>query len=880
MIRLTITAFFVVLSFAALSQTECWECLVAARNLDSKTALSRCLKVSKTSELTTNEREVVSYVIGRFLLDESKPKTALKYLTISEASSDSLLSALSKGLLGDYYFDQKQLEKALKYYEQAADGADNAVFTPYFLNKQGIVYRLKNDREQVDRIGSRLKVNHKQFFQVMELSWLYGNGQSKYDSLNRSLVNAQLPKGPYGVGLINGEKVDLNLFLKEVRYYSSIYEQGGELGIPAPDQDEIQNEAWNNLTQLVLLARKEKTFALNINNNEFHAYLFAEKGYNLLPDIEQAFSDPDGTFRVKEFEAFLSERDNETDPELKANWLDIQQRLKAAGMQEKYLGLLALGFHMGNVEAAGLKEMRKNVLHVRGIRFPVDYFPDSLFTPTETEVQTYFEKHKADGFIVYPAQRRINYLRIPITANSVDSAAFLKKFEGLKEDFRKTANDSLFVTQHADISFYAPHQINTFLPEGDERAFGLTYPIYMKREIENAQIGDVIGPYIDQDHYRLAKVVGFNDNQLTVRHILISSGKSDPYELHEQKRKEAEELAKKITHDNFEEYVVNYSEDPGSNDRGGIYSDFLDYQMVQPFSDYAVNAPIGEIGVVETDYGFHIMEVLERKAVKYPKLAIIDKKLTPTKEIQDSIAMQVAMLHKKMLSDFKNLNDHQKEAYIDSLRNTPMLITPLIIHEENPSANYFMLPETGNQVLRYAYSKNVQRYQLFEPIYDSTYWIIPIFDGAFSGEDYNFEQTKNIFYFYCLHQKKWDAMKAEFDQLQTLDEIAAKANLEVVEQDFHWNTHDLGWYMAYNIYQDYSLHPEHAKGLNWTSDNYSMAVYEITSVTTDETEVSLSEIKQEFQYEQLKPWFGNERFMDASKSTIYNYKLYKLLLRL
>ena len=74
---------------------------------------------------------------------------------------------------------------------------------------------------------------------------------------------------------------------------------------------------------------------------------------------------------------------------------------------------------------------------------------------------------------------------------------------------------------------------------------------------------------------------------------------------------------------NFEDLVKKYSDDPGSKDKGGKYEDFLATTMVVEFGDYCANSPIGKIGLVKTDFGYHVIEVLKRSSETYPTVVSV-----------------------------------------------------------------------------------------------------------------------------------------------------------------------------------------------------------------------------------------------------------------
>lgn len=127
-----------------------------------------------------------------------------------------------------------------------------------------------------------------------------------------------------------------------------------------------------------------------------------------------------------------------------------------------------------------------------------------------------------------------------------------------------------------------------------------------------------------QSTYKVNKTSGM---LATVRHILIvpEGGEKDEnnktvYSDAEWKvcRRKAQDLLDKWlegdkTEKSFAHLAAEHSQDPGSKDSGGIYTRFAKGKMVAPFEnwsfdDYRVK---GDVGIVETEYGCHIMYFVE-----------------------------------------------------------------------------------------------------------------------------------------------------------------------------------------------------------------------------------------------------------------------------
>jgi len=116
--------------------------------------------------------------------------------------------------------------------------------------------------------------------------------------------------------------------------------------------------------------------------------------------------------------------------------------------------------------------------------------------------------------------------------------------------------------------------------------------------------------------------------QVHVQHILFKTvGQTDA--LVEETKKKAEDVLKQAKKGaKFDELAKKYSEDPGSKDKGGDLSWIRQGQTVPEFEKAAFSLAPGQISdLVKTQYGFHIIKVLEKQTAH----------TKPFEEVKDSI---------------------------------------------------------------------------------------------------------------------------------------------------------------------------------------------------------------------------------------------------
>ncbi|MGH7951371.1 MAG: peptidylprolyl isomerase [Limisphaerales bacterium] len=115
-----------------------------------------------------------------------------------------------------------------------------------------------------------------------------------------------------------------------------------------------------------------------------------------------------------------------------------------------------------------------------------------------------------------------------------------------------------------------------------------------------------------------------------VRHILLmtmdpATRQPLPADQVAAKKKQIEDILKRVkAGEDFAKLAAEYSEDPGSKDKGGELPPFSRGQMVPEFEAAAFALQTNQVSdVVTTAYGFHIIKLIGKTPAK--KLALADK---------------------------------------------------------------------------------------------------------------------------------------------------------------------------------------------------------------------------------------------------------------
>ena len=626
------------------------------------------------------------------------------------------------------------------------------------------------------------------------LSFILGDYQSFFGS----------SEGEYGIGTVYGEKIDPNKYNEtngKVQDQDRGQAQKEQKEYTEEDIEKSQDKAWNFLVDSTLLRREYDALEVSVSDREFNAYLMATDGFPILEDLSAQFFTDSLTGLVSEkstvegrqkLKLTIDKLKASKDPQAVQQWKGTKQYYTDRRKQEKYLALLDQGAYVTKLEAEAEYLAQKETKNISFVARRYDEIKDISVKISESELKNYYEEHKSDKkYANRSSSREVKLFDVSVAPSRKDSLMFNKNLNTLKALFLQSANDSIFVAKNSDRNIYFSDKRSTAVPEGNEKANKFqTYPASLDSIFKSASIGQIVGPYTMQENVIISKVIGFTPTRLKARHLLISTNSSKDEKVIAAKRKTADSLLKVINTNNFTELVTKYTEDPGSKTTGGLYENFLEAEMVKEFGSFCATQAIGKIGIVKTDFGFHIIEVLERDATKFPLLVSVSKTFKASIETIENKESEITNILYKLDRSISKIEDPiAKSNLFDTIvARSKYFPRAIVIEDNSPKVTGFSTAAASNKILELAYAEeasvgNITSY----PIKDKDKYVIAMISSIKEKGEPKYEHIKAKMKEDLLIEKKSKKLIKQMLKYKTMLALAKASNTTIMNAEISFS---------------------------------------------------------------------------------------------
>ena len=626
------------------------------------------------------------------------------------------------------------------------------------------------------------------------LSFILGDYQSFFGS----------SEGEYGIGTVYGEKVDATIYSitsGKVQDQDRGQAQKEEKEYTEAEMDASTDKAWNFLVDSTILRKEYTALDISVSDREFNAYLMATDGFPILEDLSAQFftdslsglvtekSTVEGRQKLK---LTIDKLKSSKEPQAVQQWNGTKQYYTDRRKQEKYLALLDQGAYVTKLEAEAEYLSQKETKNISFVARRYDEIKDISVKISESELKNYYDLHKSDKkYSNLTSSREVKLFDVSVAPSRKDSLIFNKTLNTLKSAFLQSANDSIFVAKNSDRNVYFSDKRATAVPEGNEKANKFqTYPANLDSVFKTANIGQIVGPYMMQENVIISKVIGFTPSRLKARHLLISTNSSKDEKVIAAKRKTADSLLKVINKDNFTELVTKYTEDPGSKTTGGLYENFLEGEMVKEFGSFCATQAIGKIGIVKTDFGFHIIEVLDRDATRFPLLVSVSKSFKASTETIENKESEITSILYKLDRSISKVEDPlKKSALFDTIvLRSNYLARAIMLEDNSPKVTGLTTSTAANKILELAFAEEAAVGDLTSyPIKDKDKYIIAMISSIKEKGEPKFEHIKVKMEEDLRIEKKAKKLISQMAKYKTMLALAKASNTTIMNAEISFS---------------------------------------------------------------------------------------------
>lgn len=413
------------------------------------------------------------------------------------------------------------------------------------------------------------------------------------------------------VGSINGKDISFDDFNLKV---SNLEKSGQQMTLT-----QASNQVWEQEVNIALLTDQFEKLGIRVGDKHIiEVFKGNQIGQN--PMFQTA-----GIFDLNKFKEFFK-----SNPE-QAQFLQQAEKDAAVNASfQVYSSLIRGAAFATDLEGKLKYHMENDKVSFQYVGVPFSSVKDSEVKVTDEEIVAYMreneKKYKADE------SREIEYVLIEDKPSAEDEAEVKKTVDALmdgkivynettgKNDtvagFRTTTNIADFINENSDFPYDSSYVAKSDLPAELQGMF-------------DTPTGGFYGPYTQSGYYAVSKVIARKPGaKAKASHILISyEGTQVPNKKEKRTKEEAKAKAEsllaqaKANPSGFMMLALINSDD-SSAQQGGDLGYFGPGQMVKPFNDFVFNNSVGTIGLVETDFGFHIINITDKAdAIRVATLA-------------------------------------------------------------------------------------------------------------------------------------------------------------------------------------------------------------------------------------------------------------------
>ncbi|MFL2595563.1 MAG: peptidylprolyl isomerase [Flavobacteriaceae bacterium] len=431
------------------------------------------------------------------------------------------------------------------------------------------------------------------------------------------------------VAIVGDEEITIEQFSRRV---DAVERNTGMSNVQAA------NTVWNQIVTEYSFNQLQEELGLEVGRSHVENFIANSPGFRQ----DSRFQNALGEFDIIAFTDFIndSKRNN---PAVYSQWQLQEESIRSTISRQLYNTMIQAGIYHTSFDGKTEHKLENDKISLSFVKVPYSSIPDSLVTISDRDIKKYINAN-AEEYEVEES-RSIQFVVFDETASVEDNLEIENGLKKLLEP--QVIFNEVSQSEETLPSFSQTDNVKEFIAEYSETPYDETYKTRAQlgtyaNTLFDLKEGEVFGPYKDGNQFKLSRMMDFDrGGSVKARHILIAyegsqSASSDVTRTKNEARKEAYRVLRLVRANgsDFAELARTYSDGPSKN-RGGDLGFFRRGDMVEAFNDYVFSKPTGSIGVVETDFGYHVIEVQEKEDVVL--IASVVKKIVPSESTSNEV---------------------------------------------------------------------------------------------------------------------------------------------------------------------------------------------------------------------------------------------------
>jgi peptidyl-prolyl cis-trans isomerase D len=424
------------------------------------------------------------------------------------------------------------------------------------------------------------------------------------------------------VATINGKDINRSEFQQKVKNYQD--RSGGR-----QTSTQSMNAIYNQELRQIVLQSEFDAVGLSVEKDEMRDLL--KTSFSSYPE----FQDENGLFDVNRLNAYISNL-KEISPDVSTltngsqsfnvnyeSWTNNEQTIAANAVRQTYYNMIKAGVGATIAEAEADYFGDSKTVDISYVQLPYSSISDSLVEVSKSDISAYMNDHK-DTYKA-DASREVVYVEFKEEASKEDEENIkagllaLKNDKEVYDDNSQTNINRVGFDNTTDVAEF----VNTYsdIKHDDSYWRAAQLPAVAKDTLIKLNVGDYYGPYNDGGYYNLTKVIGTKrlPDSVKVRHILIpyAGGQRADASITrtiEEAKETADSILAKIKSGTRFMNLLELSSDKVSNEKDGEIEFAYNAGMAPEFKAFAFDNKKGDVDVVGTSFGYHVIEILEQKS--------------------------------------------------------------------------------------------------------------------------------------------------------------------------------------------------------------------------------------------------------------------------